>query len=104
MSEKLMELLINCLPSIIAAITCVITMFKVIGGLNAWKESNDDSNVAQLEKDLKNVVKKNFETYQKLEKVMQENEDLKQELKKVIMLVEADLKKVDEESQNESEG
>ena len=90
MNEKIIELVINCLPALIAGITCIITMFKVIGGLNAWTENNDKSNVAQLERDLKNVVKKSQEMYVSMTKVLEENEELKIELKKTLMLLTAE--------------
>ena len=87
MKEQVIELIINCLPAIIAALTCIFTTFKIIANLKEWKDSNDLSSIAQLEKDLKNVVKQNFELKNNITKVLAENEELKQHLKDTLLLL-----------------
>lgn len=87
MKEQVIELIINCLPAIIAALTCIFTTFKIIAILKDWKDSNDLSSIAQLQKDLKNVVKQNFELKNNITKVLAENEELKQQLKDTLLLI-----------------
>lgn len=57
MKEKLIEIIIYCLPAIIATLTCVLTSFKILGGIGSWKDSINDTNLKQLSNDLKAVVK-----------------------------------------------
>ena len=87
MKEQVIELIINCLPAIIALITCMASTFKIMAGLKEWKDSNDMSSVAQLETDLKNVVKENIELKKNIQKVLNENEELREELKKILILI-----------------
>ena len=61
MKEKLIEIIIYCLPGIIATITCILTSFKIMGGIGSWKDSINESNLKQLSNDLKSVVKRNLE-------------------------------------------
>lgn len=105
MNEKALELLVNCLPAIIAALTCIFTTFKVIANLKDWKESNDLSSISQLEKDLKNVVKQNLELKNNITQVLAENKELKEAIKNNIntLVEEANKKEPNKNPENESE-
>ena len=105
MNEKALELLVNCLPAIIAALTCIFTSFKLIANLKDWKESNDLSSISQLEKDLKNVVKQNLELKNNITQVLAENQELKETIKNNLKtLVEAANKiEANKNVENESE-
>lgn len=97
MKEQVIEFIIQFLPALIAGLTCIITMFKVLTGLKEWKDSNDLSSVAQLEKDIKAVVKKNYDLHNAIQKVLAENEELKNQLKDTLLLITTEAeKKADE--------
>lgn len=106
MKEKLIEILIYCLPAIIATLTCVVTTFKVMGGIGTWKDSINESNLKQVSKDLKAVVKRNLELNNEITKLLSENEELKASLRtkieSVIEEVES-LKKTAEENIDKKE-
>lgn len=87
MKEQVIELIINCLPALIAVITCIATSFKLIAALKEWKESNDTSSIAQLEKDLKNVVKENLELKKNMQEVLNTDEATKQQLRDALILL-----------------
>ena len=80
MKEKILELFIQCLPAIIAAFSCIIASFKLLNGINTWKDSINESNLKQLSKDMKNVVKRNLELHNQIEKLLVENQELKSKL------------------------
>lgn len=77
MKEKLIELFIQCLPAIIAAFSCIIASFKLLNGINNWKESINSTNLHNLSKDMKAVVKRNLELQEKIAILLNENEELK---------------------------
>lgn len=97
MKEQVIELLISCLPAIIATITCIVTSFKLIANLKDWKESNDMSSVTQLEKDLKNVVKENLELKKLMQQVLNEDSNTKQQLKDALILLQVKAEEKKEE-------
>lgn len=105
MNEKALELLVNCLPAIIAALTCIFTSFKLMAILKDWKESNDLSSISQLEKNLKNVVKQNLELKNDLTQVLAENKELKETIKNDLktLVEEAIKKEPNKNPENESE-
>ena len=84
MKEKLLELFIQCLPAVIAAFTCIITSFKLLNGINNWKDSINATNLSNLSKDMKAVVKRNLELQEKVRTLINENEEIKENLKKKV--------------------
>ena len=98
MKEKILELIIQSLPAIIATFVCIISTFKVLNGVNTWKDSINESNLKQLSKDMKNVVKQNLELKNKLDITLQENEELKQAIKKDLEKVYDDIKALKDEA------
>lgn len=98
MTNETLEMILNLLPSIIATITCILCSFKLLNGLNQWKESNENSSISQLIKDLKNVVKQNLELKNKMDAVLSENKELKDQLNKAIknLIEEAQTKEEEE--------
>ena len=80
MKEKMAEILIQCLPYMIALLSCIIMGFKVMGGINEWKGSINESNLNQVSKDMKAVVKRNLELQNQLQKLLNENEEVKKSM------------------------
>lgn len=97
MKEQVIEFIIQFLPALIAGLTCIITMFKVMNGLKEWKDANDISNIKKLDNDLKNVVKKNLELHNAITQVLTENEELKKQLKDTLLLITTEAEKKAEE-------
>lgn len=99
MKEKLIEIIIYCLPGIIATITCILTSFKIMGGIGSWKDSINESNLKQLSNDLKSVVKRNLELNNQIVKLLAENEELKNSLKNKIESVVDEVDKLKEQAE-----
>lgn len=89
MSEKFMELLIYSLPALIAGLTCILTMFKILNGINEWKGSINDTNLKQLSKDMKNVIKKNQQLIQQNEEYKEKIQEVQEDLKKATVKINA---------------
>lgn len=89
MNEKVIEFLTNCLPALIAGLACILTMFKVLGGINEWKGSINATNLKQLDKDMKNVIKKNQQLIQQNEEYKNEIVSLKEEFKNMLTRINA---------------
>ena len=100
MNEKILEFIIQLLPSIVAGLTCIFTMFKVLGGIEKWQGSINDTNLNQLSKDRKNVVKRNIQLTEAYRRVLTDNEELKQQLKEILIAMD---KKATEEIPKEEE-
>lgn len=101
MKEKIIELFILCLPAIIAAFSCIIACFKLLNCINNCKESINNTNLHNLSKDMKAVVKRNLELHEKISQLLNENEELKQKIENSVnaLFIEVEnLKKTAEES------
>lgn len=100
MKEKLIEIIIYCLPAIIATLTCVLTSFKILGGIGSWKDSINDTNLKQLSNDLKAVVKRNLELNNEMVKLLAENEELKASIKGKIEEVIQEVDNLKQQAEN----
>lgn len=106
MKEKIMELFIQCLPALIATFTCILTTFKVLKGIDSWKDSINGTNLHNLSNDMKNVVKRNLELQKKCEELLNDNKEIRNNLETKIeaLLIEINnLKTKAEESIEEKE-
>lgn len=103
MSEKAIEFLTNCLPALIAGLACILTMFKVLGGINEWKGSINATNLKQLDKDMKNVIKKNQQLIQQNEEYKNELVSLKEDFKNMLIRFNALAEELQQASTEETE-
>lgn len=103
MQEKVFEFIIQFLPALIAGLTCIITMFKVLTGINKWEGSINDTNLNQISKDLKNVVKRNMQLMDAYKNVLAENSELKQQLKDVLTAIQTEAERKLEPVEEEKE-
>lgn len=103
MSEKVIEFLTNCLPALIAGLACILTMFKVLGGINEWKGSINATNLKQLDKDMKNVIKKNQQLIQQNEEYKKELVSLKEDFKNMLIRMNALAEELQQASKEETQ-